>query len=733
VAHQDLDDIKIDSLHALGRIPTDSEEGRARLEQSFTGWINQLDNGKWPRGLQWFENASYLCGNHLTRYFYSADGGFGFHTFGIHDKSPYDNLVAKVADNKLIRPTENVAAMLTQSRPEPRVDPNSESVIDEDAAALSEIVIRLLWERPLDMPRLEREAATIGAICGTAICEVEYGDTSTPVEVPEMVNVEEVDAFTGTTVKRSVDSGRKTTVMRKDIKARMWTPYHITPDPAATSPSELTWIARATWEDIDWIKDNFDKPDDSRYFPENLDSIGPENTSRSILFWWTKIQDIIDSPQYYQHGAGMTTASFQTQGGYAPNQVVLRVVDVKPTKEFVRGRTLIFAAQKLIYAGDARCFVPDKEDKSKWRYPNRWHPYAFWGWMKVPGKFWHVALLSQLVPLQKKINSIDALVHANRQFMSLGQWLIPKHSKIPEGKFSGIPGEHYTYTDVPGMSKPEKVGHVPLPQELIQERKDLEQSIEYISASGTIEGGVAPSAARAGVMLDFLREQRLRSKSPMIQEYEQFLETIASNILIEIQAGLTEEDEELTGRIIKASRDLSMSQIQGFVGESLRDHHSVKIDIASELLRSPEAKRALAMEYLQYSANNQHLTPGEREGVLKATGLDEFVSNEEHESVLRARRLLSRILTVARMDLTVEKIGSLIMVGVDDAASMAPVFQKALLSDRVYDWTEEQFSAVWALFEQYSQLAAKEAERQFQLQLARTTQMTEAETPPPSE
>lgn len=701
-----------ESILALGRIDVSTEAGVGELEGAAVSWMKQIDQVKWPRGLQYFENASFLQGNHLTRFYYTADAGFGFHHFG-SDKSPYDNLVAKVADNRLIRPTETVVSLLTQSQPIPRVDANSELPEDEDASDLAEIVVDLLWEKPLGLHRKIREVAMLACITGTSAIEIEYGESDVPVEVPhysvrrvknELFDEEGEDG----TVDELVEDGTDVE-FRKDIMARVYSSYHLYPDPAATCAEDLTWIGRSTFVDVDWVRANFDK-DEPGYYPKNLDAISQDNATKSILYWYAKFQDIIESPQYYQHGGGLAPQTFTTHGGTAPNQCLLTVIDVKPQRETPEGRTIIIAGGKIVYVGRARAWSE--------RYPERWHPYAFFGWFKVPGKFWHVPLLSELVPLQKKINSIDSLVQANRQFMAIGQWMIPKHSKVPDGMTSGIPGQRLDYSDVPGMRAPERVKHIPLPAELLNERDQLIQSIDQIAASGAIEGNLSRSAARSGTILDFLRQEKLRSKAPMLQDFEAFVELIGQNILVEIQNNMTEEDPDLTRRIQIAAREHSSLAVQAFVGSSLRDHNAVKIDIASALLKSPEAAEAKAMEYFQATGGN--VSPQERQGVMKAIGLDKYVKDIENASVNRARRMISRIVN-GQIE------AAFPMPGVDNARAMVPVFQKELLSDRFYDHDPKIQQVLVKTFNDYAKAASEEADREFQLELRKMASVAQAQ------
>lgn len=705
-----------DSIRALQRIPIDTPEGLDSLEASAVSWLARMEQSKWPRSLQHFENFSFLLGNHTTRYFYSPDYGLGY--FQPDVSVPGDQTIAKSADNRLIRPVETVEGMLVQNSPQPRVTPNSDSVEDEEAADLAQLVTSLTWERPLNMPRRIGEATMVAMICGTAIGEIEYGPTDIPIEVPQMgmrpranpLHDPAIPADDPNYEPPEVDTPEvigTTTEPRHDLQARIWTPFHITVDPAATSEDDLTWVARTTFEDRDWIIDNFlrgDDDDDSFLYDDahELEAAVPEESgTQYVLYWYQRFQDVLESPQYAHHGVGGLAPNSGTAGS-APNQCRFTVIDVKPCDTCPRGRTLILAGNTLVYVGQARAWSP--------KYPWRWHPYAFSHWFKVPGRFWGVALLSELVPLQKKINAIDAVVQANRYYISVGQWLIPKHSKMAEGRFSGLPGEQYTYTAAPGMPNPEKIRNVPLPAELLRERDDLITAIDAIAASGVVsKDQVSASAARAGSIFQFLRQERLRSKAPMIQSFERFLETMGQNVLIELQLNMTGEDNDLTNRIRVAAREHSDFAVESFTGASLRDHHAVKIDISSELLRSPEADESNAMSFFQ--AAQGQVSPQERIGLMRAMNLEKFMDSKESNSLRRARKMVARIIQ-GQFDAAVP------LRGIESASSMAPVFDGEILSDRFGGYEPEVQKKLLELRDYYAKLAAEEQQQQIEQQIA---------------
>jgi len=689
-------DYKSESILALATIPADSPEGRMALTRAVEKWVTGTQLAQWPRALQAFENASYLLGNHIARFFYDSANGFGVSVSGQSIPGAPGgeaDTVPKTSDNRLPRAVESMTGLLTEAEPAPRVTPNSDSPEDEDAATLSEIALRLVYERPLDMPALLREACSIASIFDGVIAESDFAETGERIEVPEMGVSKQIDAITGQEVEVPVQTGTKT-VSRRDSDVQMWTPLHITTDPSATKPKDLNFVARTTFEDVDSIRAQYvqnvkaGRTEANGYFLKEDDNVPMQSGANSPLFWYTRIQDLMASPQN-MYGGGLVS-NLQNASGALPNQTLFSVIDVRPSDSHPKGRTLVVAGGKLIYAGPARAWSE--------KYPWRWHPYSFFTWFNIAGRFNGMGMLSELVPLQKRINAIDNLVQKNREYMAIGQWFLPKHCKVKLGSIGGLPGLQYEYTDVAGLAKPERVQNQALPGDLLNEREQLVRAIEYISGTGTLDDQIAQSAARAGVVLDFLRNEKLRNKSPMLKSFESFVESISQNLLIDIQLNLLEEDEDLTNRIRQAAREYSLLSIQTFTGASLRDHHAVEIDISSELRHSPEAAQQRATEFFQFAQGN--VSPAERAGILEAMKLTKYVKSEQDASLQRARRMISRI-----QQGMVKAF--LPMQGIDDPTVMAPEFQRAILSDRFLDYQKEVQQTLIGAFDYYASEVAR--------------------------
>ena len=241
---------------------------------------------------------------------------------------------------------------------------------------------------------------------------------------------------------------------------------------------------------------------------------------------------------------------------------------------------------------------------------------------------------------------------------------------------------------------------------------------------------LAKSSVRSGSMMDFLKQEQLRNKSPMLHEFERMLEVVAQNVLIEIQNNLTEDDPELTTRIRTAARDHSSLSISTFVGSDLRDHHSVKIDISTELLHTPEARQAKALEALQYGA--QQMTPLQINAVFSALGLDEFMDDATNMTVERVERLIG-FARAGQVRIAEGKgITDLAMRGIDDAAVAAEVCRKAIMQDTFRDLEPDVQSAIIQLFDLYKGWVQEEAQQALENQIQMTQLLGAGSEPGPN-
>lgn len=708
-----------DSYTSLQRLRHDKPEERSALEALLRKEVQASEERLWPYALQWFDNACFLTGNHLARNRWSKQFGFTHFQFGVNDASPFDSTAARSADNRLIRPFERVVSMFCKGKPAPRITPGSDTPNEKLGAKTAASLLELLMEHPLEIPVLRRQIASTGALMGTAIVETGFEEGDELVEVPKMKRVRKsprrkrADALfdpesaaedAGEGQEEWVKDGDLTeAILRPEIYARVWTPLHVSPDPGATCDRDVTWYRRGSFMDMDSIWERYDR-DDPGFFREKLLGMTASRGTESPLYYWQRIQEIIDSPQTWNDGF----SSGWDRSTLSPNHAQHHIFDIRPSLMFPRGRTMVLAGGQLVYCSDqARAWIAPDPRRG---YVGRWHEYAPWRWMELPGRWLGISMVSLQVPLQRKVNAIDGALQEYRENIAFGQWLVPHISQVPDGFFSGRPRLHIPYRDVPGHGKPERVKNDPLPGDIWVERQSLESSIDNVSSTGVVDPGIAASAARAGVMLEFIKAEQLSGKEPTVQAYERCLERAGQNIILDAQQAGVEGEPWMLERIRLAAPQGSQLAMEAFLKSSMLDHYSVRIDIASEILHSPEAKAAKAESAGQYFG--AMLSPEQINQLMEAMGLGDVVKAPENAARERAEMLLGWILE-----------GNLqavyLMPGIENYGVIAGVFWEFMQSLRFQELPQEQVKAVLGIWEQavaemQKQLAAQQAAAQQQ-------------------
>lgn len=685
--------------------------------------LHDAESVKWQRALQWFDNYAYLLGNHTTRFFYSSTNGFTMYRFSATDDAdgdPFTRAISQTADNYLIPAVESAVAMLTNPDHTARVLPDAVKPMEEDAAAVGQAILRAVSESPLQMRELKPEAALIAAICDEVVAETEFGETQNLIEVPETKirrrknPLREYDESEPSTVQVQEVVGSHA-VPAEDIQVKLWSSFHIDRDPTATSNKTCRWFARSTYEHTDWVVDNFARNEPGFMFGEDkaeeLRAMVRERGDcyLSPLYWWDRVRDIIPSPPIDSLGL---TAQIERHRGFNKEQTLFTIFDERPTMRTPRGRTYVLAGGKLLYYGDARAWVSPEGPTGEAR-PGRWHPYSFFTWFKTPGRPSGAALVSQLLPLQKRVNSVDAAIAANRAYMAMGQWFIPRGSNVGLGRISGLWGEQYLYDELATNAKPERVPQPVLPEYLWSERMGCVKSIDRIAASGIVPSEqISASAARAGAILNTAQRQKMESKAPTLARWESFLESIFVNILIEYQERMVQGDPVIYQRVQSMARELSPVALQSFAMVPLLDGHAVKIDLVSQSMVSPEAEKENALQFLQAVMAGAGPTPAERNMVLHTLGLDKHMMNPVDSSINRMRRTISRV-----KDGTLKQ---LIMLPGEDATVQLPLIVDVILSDdfQLNVLPPETKQVILQYYDAYSALASQQEQARMQQQLA---------------
>jgi len=688
------------STYALTVHPSDTPQERDELAGIIQKLVADNNTNTWYRSLQAFQNCAFLVGqSYILWHFNGSTLSTVTPRSGVHNASLN---VPKTVANELIRPYEATVSMFSSTKPIPKITPRSDDPVDEDAAALAEVALDTVWEQPLRMQSKVRELAAGLALTGTAAMEVVLEDQGTyNIPVPK-VRTEEIEDDLLGLITRESETSEEEMKSFSQLRCTVYNSFQLIPDPKAGSdPDKMNFIGVQMYVDKGWVQEAYNK-DEPGYYPENLDNLAESDGATSPLYWHERIRDLIDSP----NEVGMSTPGRDRVNS---QDIVLRIFDVKPNVYYPKGRTIVFAGGQLIYCS------PKDTGGRVWnpRYPELWTPLVVFRYWSLPDRFWGLPLLTPLVPLQKRINAIDSLTQQNRELMTLGQWLVPNTAGIPDGYISGIPGQNITYKVRGGiLAKPERIANQSLPQELFVERDLHVANIQRISGINEILSGNQPNPnVRSGAMLDFLKSQALQSKTVIFQGFEEGLQQVAQNILIAIATGLEDPEHPLSRRITMAARNHASMAIQNFTGADLRDNTQVRFDIASAILKSPEAKEQKAQEFLQYAGSLGILGPQEIRKIASIMGLEDMMSGQNLH-IQKTRRMISLI----KQGYT-QAVG-LVLEGVEDPGLAAEVLRAELLRPSFIDLSQEVQNALMDLFETYQSLQSKRVSQMAEIQLA---------------
>src|SRR3990167_10092782 len=143
---------------------------------------------------------------------------------------------------------------------------------------------------------------------------------------------------------------------------------------------------------------------------------------------------------------------------------------------------VIVANGLTLYAGDNPYYVDGDDDS--------WNPYVEWRFEVVPGRAWGKSLVDECVPINRRINAIDALIILNRKTMAIPQWLLPEGCGVPNGYINGRPGLNIPYRPVGANgAKPEKVQPSALPNQVYEEREQAVKDLKMLGMTMVVLEG----------------------------------------------------------------------------------------------------------------------------------------------------------------------------------------------------------------------------------------------------
>lgn len=589
----DLDDVK------------NSEQ--EKLAEEIEGYYKTDMSDKLLRAYSWDEAIRFYDGDQHIEYNVSLN------RFQQVTITRNNDFIPRPITNYVLNAVKTVVSQLTKQKPQGKVRPNSQSPKDIAAAKVGDLILDVKHEE-LREDEKTQEKAYWGVICGTVWKKIFWnGATTKVIRIPKMEGViENVLDEQGQPIAQQNEAGeslmneagapqfRTQEVERQatdekgepafdefdvgDIDDSIIPPFNIAVPLQARSPLEMDWIMEYSVQKIEWIKKMYGRTGDG--YTGEAENVTEEKDLSTVMQLEYRLRTLTGRRSGGQYSTG--SAGFLN----LKNSAVLKEWYGIPTKDHPKGRMIVVANGKTIYAGDS----PYYEDG----YSDSWNPYVDWRFELVPGRIWGKGLVEEMIPLNRRINAIDSLIILNRRTMAISQWLIPEGSGVPNGYINGRPGLNIPYRPVGANgAKPEKVKAEGLPQQVLLERDQAVKDLKRIGMTQDVLEGTNPTGVKTAYQLEQLLENALASMGATFQRWEKSIEREETKKLLLISKRYKEPRAEFGKKLKAINKDVTDIELEMFLGEDLRDNVNVRIEPNSSIPRSKAGENAVIRELVQ--------------------------------------------------------------------------------------------------------------------------------------
>lgn len=553
--------------------------------------------------------------------------------------SPQNEYIPRPVTNYLFDAYQTLKGYILKNKPRITVRSNTQSNRDKTAAKLAELVADTNYERLKETENYEYAVSCL--ITYGTVFKKDYWDCSytSLVKVPKMEQrpVTQPDPLTGQPIPtgqvEEVQSINPQTgeylfdeLPLGDVNTQVVEPYRIALDPIASNLHDIRWIMEYSIRPLTWIVENYYRPlsgqseilppedslpvlqegseqsledKDKPFEPQEEGYTGeainvkPEKHLSAALRRFFQLKTSSGVKGIMGSGLGQTSSGGDST--MLEESAVIKEYYERPTKDNPKGRLLVVANGKCIYAGPSPYHGPEQGD---------WHPYSACRWEIVPGRFWGKSPFDDATEIQKHINSIDSIVILNRKTMAIPQKLIPRGTMAVNDSWTGRPGQKVFATPGPNGEMPTTIPAAGLSEQVLQERNQKVEDLKSITGSPDILKGDRPPGVTAFSALNLLFEIGAGKLFPVADRWKRFIESSQRKQLCLVANKYREPRPEFIQRLMSMNSDLTADQIKAFLGKDLYDNCNVIIDPASSVPRMKAAEQAKLMELAQSGVLN---------------------------------------------------------------------------------------------------------------------------------
>ncbi|HEX7025376.1 MAG TPA: hypothetical protein VF187_11215 [Gemmatimonadales bacterium] len=452
-------------------------------------------------------------------------------------------------------------AKLTKQMPLVGVQPLSGEAADVAQAKASEKILAFLRRRT-HTDEAWREAVMWALVTGTSFVKV-YWDPTAGEELMPGIHIGEI----------AVDPVA---------------PLEVYPDPFGTQLKDKGWLFHVKLRPPQYVFDKY----------------GVEVEPESV------------SGDEYLEGRLLTLTD--QQAGGPRRGVWVKEYWERPNRRFPRGRYVVYARDRVLYASDE---AP---------YPDVPIPYVALRHIPVPGRFWGDSITSQLKDPQRNYNKARCQAIEIRNAMAKPKWLVPRGSL--DRPITGAPGEMVEYNPIAG-ARPEPAPGRDAPPTFWRDVEQSRNEILEISGQHEVSRAQVPSGVRTGIAIAYLQEQDDTRLNPTAQELERAFEQVET---YKLRLARQFYIEPRVARIVGEDR---VTEVIEFTREDIPDGADVRVQAGSSLPQSRVARQEFVLELWRERLIQdprvalRMLEFGDVEGIFEDTDLDVAQAERENEGL----------------------------------------------------------------------------------------------------
>lgn len=503
--------------------------------------LREATDNRWTVEAQWRLNMAWLIGRQYTTI------NRGSRRL---EEVPAPPWRVRYVSNRILPTWRMYLGRLSKIRPVPEAIPATGNEADMMAAKVADKLLKYVWMKEGLDKQKAIELYGWMLVCGSAFLTIWWDhDAGDPIELPEAVDSEELLSDPSKGIQRL-----------GDIRVDVVSPFEVFPDPSARTWDECRYVYHVKAVPVDILRD---------MFPEAAHKIHAESGLEMISSWFT-------DPLMY--APGISRPLIQPIRDHA------RLIEYyeRPSKKYPLGR-------HAIAAGSENWVVI--EDKLP--YDHLEIPLVKFDFISIPGRFWGMSLIEQLIPIQKNLNLSKSMLIENKIALTRPKVLIPTTAEVSPDAFTTEAGEKVWYNPLGG--KPEPWVPPPIPGYVLSELQMIEQDFMEVSSLHWVSRGMNPPGVRTAAGIAILQEADETPLGPVLTWNEQSWERAAEQV-IELGRQFYTEPRLVYARLGDKVEALEFSR------EKLEGRYRIILDIGSSIPLSKAARIQFAFELLDRGA-----------------------------------------------------------------------------------------------------------------------------------